>query len=181
MLWQMRFWSKVDIRGPNECWPWKAGCFKMGGYGAFYKDGKMERAHVIAFEMKYGKIEKDIVIRHSCDNPPCCNDLHLISGTRAQNNQDMVERRRNQRGDLHWTRRMPERVPRGDTHVWHRRPELIPHGFEQTGTKLSEDDIREIRWLRAQGWLHRSIAELKCISRSHVTSILLGKRRGDVT
>lgn len=34
------------------------------------------------------------VIRHSCDNPRCINPLHLLIGTRADNNRDRAERGR---------------------------------------------------------------------------------------
>lgn len=31
-----RFWTKVEKRGPNECWEWKAA--RVQGYGALYGD-----------------------------------------------------------------------------------------------------------------------------------------------
>ncbi len=31
---KQHFWSYVDRRSPNECWPWKAGLFTQG-YGQF--------------------------------------------------------------------------------------------------------------------------------------------------
>lgn len=36
--------------------------------------------------------------RHTCDNPPCINQDHLIEGTQAQNIADAVERGRIARG-----------------------------------------------------------------------------------
>gem|GEM_PF-6576504 len=30
-----RFWSKVDIRGPNDCWEWQAKRHPRG-YGVFW-------------------------------------------------------------------------------------------------------------------------------------------------
>jgi hypothetical protein len=40
-----------------------------------------------------------MVLRHSCDNPPCVNPDHLVPGTCADNSRDMVERRRHWRHD----------------------------------------------------------------------------------
>lgn len=82
------FWSKVDIRGEAECWPWMGHASR--GYGRY----NGQRAHRIAYELKVGSISKALVVRHSCDNPICCNPAHLIAGSQAQNIQDAVVRRR---------------------------------------------------------------------------------------
>lgn len=87
------FWSKVDIKGSNECWPYKEGK-NEDGYGTFKaKDGHV-RAHRYSYELTYGPIDSGKVILHECDNPPCCNPLHLKQGTQAQNIYDMVEKKR---------------------------------------------------------------------------------------
>lgn len=39
-----------------------------------------------------------LVIRHSCDNPPCVNPNHLIKGTHADNANDKVSRGRQTKG-----------------------------------------------------------------------------------
>ncbi len=33
-----RFWAKVDVRGEDECWEWRASCGR-GGYGHDGGDG----------------------------------------------------------------------------------------------------------------------------------------------
>lgn len=93
------FWSFVDkSAGENECWPWKAG--KTGaGYGAYYIDmgtgWRIHLAHRIAKFYSTGEWPgAGSVCRHSCDNPPCCNPVHLCFGTQAENSQDMVRRGR---------------------------------------------------------------------------------------
>jgi hypothetical protein len=85
-----RFWAKVDQSGgPDACWPWTAATDRYG-YGNFHvwRDGKkyMDKAHRVAYRLVHG-IEPPAVL-HSCDNPPCCNDAHLLSGTRKANNHD---------------------------------------------------------------------------------------------
>ena len=39
-------------------------------------------------------LSRDIVIRHKCDNPCCCNIEHLISGAQIHNMRDMIDRGR---------------------------------------------------------------------------------------
>lgn len=38
-----RFWSKVDKRGPDECWEWRGNL--SAGYGSFSALGKTMNAH----------------------------------------------------------------------------------------------------------------------------------------
>lgn len=85
-----RFWSKADRRGPDECWEWKA-CrtTKRGGYGQFrvtLAPGKnvVLYSHRAAYEATFGAPPVGL-LRHKCDNPPCCNPAHLIPGTHADN------------------------------------------------------------------------------------------------
>lgn len=88
-----RFWAKVDVRGPDECWPWLAGRVPAG-YGKFKLDGKDVPAHRVAYEAVEGEIPEARILRHGCNNPPCCNPRHLTPGAHAQNQFDAVECRR---------------------------------------------------------------------------------------
>lgn len=59
-----RFWEKVDVRAPDECWEWQAG--KQKGYGAFGLNGKMVRAHRVAYRIEHGHWP-DLMLLHSCN------------------------------------------------------------------------------------------------------------------
>jgi DNA-binding NarL/FixJ family response regulator len=37
-------------------------------------------------------------VRHACDNPACCNPLHLLAGTQTDNIADMMTRNRRVQG-----------------------------------------------------------------------------------
>lgn len=81
------FWSRVDVRGADECWMWSGGTDK-DGYGKFKLDGRHRRTHQIAFEEHHGPVPKSNVVCHRCDTPGCCNPRHLFPGTVIENNED---------------------------------------------------------------------------------------------
>lgn len=91
-----RFWSKIDVRRPGECWPWRAKSIGKGGHGLFRpsKDIRLLKAHRFAWEVVNGPIQEGRILRHRCDNAPCCNPAHLILGTQAANIADMHMRKR---------------------------------------------------------------------------------------
>lgn len=92
-----RFWSKVDR--PEDlnripCWEWTASTRKSG-YGQVWCGDTCESSHKIAFELEFGPLAEGKVLRHTCDNPLCCNPHHLVPGDQAANMRDMVQRGRN--------------------------------------------------------------------------------------
>jgi len=147
---EIRFWKKVDIRGENECWPWTGGCFRSG-YGEIQagtlNSPKVIRAHRLAFELENGPIPEGMCILHSCDNRLCVNPKHLRMGTIKENNQDMVIRNR------------------------------IARGFRLPQTKISKEDVAEIRTRASHGETHSRIAEDYPIQRSHVSAIIRKEER----
>ena len=80
-----RFWAKVAIKGPLDCWEWQASCLVSGGYGAFRLYGVTQRAHRIAYFLMKGDLLPDLEILHICNNPKCCNPSHLRQDTHAEN------------------------------------------------------------------------------------------------
>ncbi len=95
-----RFWSKVDKRGPDECWPWTAGRMSTG-YGAFAHKRQQFAASRFALVLTTGFIpDRHLHACHSCDNPPCCNPAHLRWGTVSDNAQDAIERGRRKFGHV---------------------------------------------------------------------------------
>ena len=97
---ERRFWSKVAVKAPSECWLWTG--WDASNYGRSYLKGKRVKAHRFAFGIANGKRlpDGDIVVRHTCDNPGCCNPHHLVPGTQADNIADRDSRRR------HWAHGM---------------------------------------------------------------------------
>lgn len=104
---EQRFWEKVDKspgQGPNgDCHEWQGHRIKWG-YGSFKVGRAVKKAHRVAYELEHGPIPSGMLVKHSCDNPPCCNPAHLSLGTQIGNMAEMLERgRKRNRGD----RRLP--------------------------------------------------------------------------
>lgn len=86
-----RFWDKVDVQGPDDCWEWTAST--NDGYGQFSIGYIQYRASRVSFAIHYGD-PGEINVCHSCDNPPCVNPSHLWLGTLIDNNVDKLEKGR---------------------------------------------------------------------------------------
>ena len=99
-----RFWAKVDVKGPNECWEWKANKNNMG-YGMFSCRGlgyfNKKLAHRLSFEDANGPIEDGKHIMHACDNPACVNPGHLSAGSRKENMVDCARKFRYKQQKYH--------------------------------------------------------------------------------
>lgn len=130
MNWFDGFWQKVDKRGPDECWLWTAAKDK-DGYGIYKRPrprkGRTNRATRIIWEFAYGPIPEGVLVLHTCDVPSCCNPTHLWLGNSMDNHQDMVAKGRQ---------------------IF---PPLKVGEANGGGGKLTEQDVRAIRKLRATG------------------------------
>lgn len=134
--------------GPMACWPFTQ-AFGTTGYGRFMHDGVMRPAHVWAYELEHGSLATGLVVRHHCDNPPCMNPLHLVSGTHQENMDDKVRRNRQAR--------MP--------------------GTQHPGAKLIEAKVEAMRAAKDRGEV--TVAQLAAeheVSRSLIELVLAGKR-----
>jgi len=88
-----RFWEKVAVKSPDECWLWQA-VKQRQGYGMIRADHRMQYAHRVAWKLTYGLIPSGLHVCHTCDVPGCVNPKHLFLGTHADNMRDMVNKGR---------------------------------------------------------------------------------------
>lgn len=138
-----RFWQSVDKSG--DCWIW-TGSRHSCGYGQIAtKAQKPITTHRLSYIIHNGPIPSGMVIRHTCDNPPCVRPDHLVLGTHADNVADKVAKKRHR-----WGSRMPT-------------------------AKLTESDIPIIRRMLASGVEHQEIASRFGVSRTAITYINIGK------
>lgn len=98
---QERFWAKVQIGGPDECWPWTASVRRKDGYGQFTPSGGGKiLAHRYAWAERHGPASPGTVLDHSCHRPDgacpggvecphrrCVNPDHLAPTTTKDNNR----------------------------------------------------------------------------------------------
>jgi len=82
----VRFWQKVEVRGPVECWRWRGAL--AGGYGqigAGGTHGLVMLAHRYAYEQAHGAIPEGLSLDHVCRNTWCVNPAHLEAVTHREN------------------------------------------------------------------------------------------------
>lgn len=92
-----KFWTKVRICSPNECWEWQ-GAVTSSGYGNLSWHGLHVQAHRVAYFLTNGGISLPTNFRqegaaaryrrfvlHKCDNRLCCNPEHLFLGSMRSN------------------------------------------------------------------------------------------------
>src|SRR6267378_606690 len=149
-----RFFSLVDERGPDDCWPWR-GIITKSGYGQFkiFREGKTWtlKAHRVAYMIQTHDDPLQLEVCHKCNNRPCCNPAHLFKGTRQDNHADMVAKGRQARGDRSGPRLHPEKIRRGDEHGMHTHPESVARGERSANAKLTDARVRDIRQRFAAG------------------------------
>ena len=98
-------WKKVDVKKPDECWPW-LGSVTKNGYGRTWINDYGYYAHRVIFDLVYPNTitlsapkdtDESGFLLHTCDNPSCCNPKHLFVGTHAENMADKVAKNRQKR------------------------------------------------------------------------------------
>jgi hypothetical protein len=88
------FLGNIDVsRDPDACWTWRRRR-NSNGYGVLRLGRKSILAHRYFYSLTNGTIPDGLEIRHTCDNPPCCNPKHLLVGTHTENVRDSVDRKR---------------------------------------------------------------------------------------
>jgi len=87
-----RFWKFVDKS--KECWEW-TGFRNKQGYGRFGIAGSQcVNAHRVSWTIANGPIPDGQFVCHKCDNPSCVNPEHLFVGSRQDNIDDMMIKKR---------------------------------------------------------------------------------------
>jgi hypothetical protein len=75
------------------CWNW-LGAHNDKGYGQAYYQGKLWYVHRLMYLFTHGKLDKNILVLHTCDNTSCCNPEHLWLGSQLDNMRDCAKKQR---------------------------------------------------------------------------------------
>jgi endogenous inhibitor of DNA gyrase (YacG/DUF329 family) len=92
-----RFWARVNKT--DSCWLW-VGTIAHHGYGVFQWDGADVYVHRLSWLIHNGPVPDGLFVCHTCDVRNCVRPDHLFVGTREDNMQDAVAKRR-----FPWNRR----------------------------------------------------------------------------
>lgn len=92
-LLEERLRAHIKIASATDCWPWQ-GNKHPDGYGMLKIQGSTVYTHRLAYQLYVAPLLAGQVVRHTCDNPPCCNPNHLRAGSDKDNAQDKIARRR---------------------------------------------------------------------------------------
>lgn len=127
-----RFLKHTNKNGPihpihGQCWIWEGSLAR--GYGQFGGLGEC-KAHRVAYRLLVGDIPNDLFVLHKCDNRVCVNPSHLFLGTAQDNIDDCISKDRHNRGDRNGSRTHPESVPKGE---------------DVRLSKLTEEQVKQIR------------------------------------
>lgn len=141
-----RFWSHVERKDQNDCWPWVFTTIQ--GYGRFtiHDNYKVKHypAHRIAYYLASGDDPLELLICHKCDNRLCCNPNHLFKGTNEDNQKDSA---------------LKDRTAFGEKHAH---------------AKLKTADIPEIHRLWAMGLTQDAIGAKFGVSQTAIGRVILG-------
>ncbi len=89
-----RFWSKVDQKGVNECWPWLGTVALTDNRGNFsFRKGfkRTLKAPRIVYALHFGVDPFPQQVLHNCNNANCVNPHHLYLGDAKDNSVDSDE------------------------------------------------------------------------------------------
>lgn len=217
MIEQNLFWNNVNKSGPilipelGECWVWTANTRTGYGVMTVTREGKRTTisAHRLswAWDNELDYPDRNIIVRHQCDNPPCVRPTHLLSGSYWDNNHDTMQRERMSHtkltNDLVRQARtrartgeslhdiikdMPEGTSvailaaavRGVTYPYaDAEPVLNPSFFRQRYQKLSDQEYQEIYAALQKPWRGQGnfLARKYGVDKSLISLIKSGKFR----
>lgn len=148
-----KFWARFDARTRRvgECLEWTGNCRnreKDGRYGAVkLPSGRNVFTHRVSWTRARGPIPAGLCVLHTCDNPLCVDVSHLFLGTDADNAADRERKQRN-------------------------RP---PIGEKQGRARLTNAQVRRIRFLLSQGVVQKIVAAAYSVCPATVAHIAVGR------
>lgn len=140
----------IKIDQTTGCWEWK-GKPRENGYCRTSFNYKSWYVHRMAYQLFVGEIPEGNDVCHRCDNRRCCNPAHLFVGTRKDNMDDCVSKNRQASGEI-----LSKNVRGEKSHL----------------SKLTSENVIEIRKMKERGDSTAKIAKLFSVSKDNIRSIV---------
>lgn len=118
------------------------GSLQQSNYGQFWTGDYQTTAHRFSWEIHNGNIPKGYDICHVCDVKICVNPEHLFLGTRLDNMKDCINKGRTAKGEKHGK------------------------------SKLTNNQVKQIRQLAISGLSQRAIASQFSVSQPEIGCII---------
>jgi hypothetical protein len=141
-----RFEKFADIKETTKCIEW-TGYYGTTGYGVLMVNRMPKKTHRLSYQIYNGKIPEGMWVLHKCDNSRCVNPKHLYIGDSKRNVHDMLERNRH----------------------------VSPLGEKNGKSKLTNDQVREIKIILKKSNKIRETARKFNVSRYAIQDIKSGK------
>lgn len=110
-----------------------------------------DRGHKASFLIYKGEIPESMHVCHKCDNPICTNPDHLWLGTHKENNDDKISKGRAR------YKQPPQKK-----------------GSENGASKLSDEQVKEIKIFLEKGLTSRKLARQYGVSKTTILRIKNG-------
>lgn len=136
------------VQTPSGCWEW-TGSRTKAGYGDFQHDGVKYYAHRASWLVHHGPIPAGAHVLHRCDNRSCWNPSHLFLGDNQANTDDKIAKGRMRHG-----------------HVY---------GEQHPNSRLTWEQVRDIRQRYASGQLRKNIAQVYGVDTKTIRLIVIGR------
>lgn len=83
-----RFWEKVVVYNPEDCWIWIGA--RINGHGTIWFGHRNYPAYRLSYEMFNGMVSYAECFDHICRAPECVNPDHIRPATNRQNSQNSL-------------------------------------------------------------------------------------------
>ena len=162
---RVAFYAKT-VRQPNGCLEWSGA--DRSAYGSL-KRRRLRHgpilAHRYAYFLKHGVFpDDDVLVCHTCDNPPCVESEHLFLGSTTDNMVDAKTKGRLATGVRHGSQTHPESRTRGErngaakmtSELVYRMRALYSHGSltqSELARRFGLGQTQTSRIVRGMTWL----------------------------